>query len=44
MFDKSGNRFKYSISKFTPNIKVDDTMFAWDAKKHPGVEEIDLRN
>ena len=44
MFDKSGNKFKYSISKFTPNIKVDDTLFTWDSKKYPGVEEIDLRN
>jgi outer membrane lipoprotein carrier protein len=44
MFDKSGNKFKYSISKFTPNIKVEDAMFSWDAKKYPGVEEIDLRN
>jgi outer membrane lipoprotein-sorting protein len=44
MFDKSGNRFKYAISKFTPNIKVEDAVFLWDAKKYPGVEEIDLRN
>jgi outer membrane lipoprotein carrier protein len=44
MFDKSGNKFKYSISKFIPNIKVDDTVFSWDSKKYPGVEEIDLRN
>lgn len=44
MFDKSGNKFKYSIFKFTPNLKVDDTMFSWDSKKYPGVEEIDLRN
>jgi outer membrane lipoprotein carrier protein len=32
MFDKSGNKFRYAISKFTPNVK------------DPGVEEIDLRN
>ena len=44
MFDKSGNRFKYAISKFTPNVKVEDAVFLWDAKKYPGVEEIDLRN
>jgi outer membrane lipoprotein carrier protein len=44
MFDKSGNKFKYSISKFVPNVKVDDTVFSWDSKKYPGVEEIDLRN
>ena len=44
MYDKSGNRFRYAITKFTPNVKVDDALFSWDAKKYPGVEEIDLRN
>lgn len=43
MIDKSGNKFKYSISKFIPNIKVEDVLFSWDAKKYPGVESIDLR-
>lgn len=43
MFDKSGNRYKYTITKFTPNIKVDDASFTFDPKKHPGVEVIDLR-
>lgn len=42
MFDKSGNKFRYSITKFSPNVKVDDAVFAWVSK--PGVEEIDLRN
>lgn len=44
MFEKSGNRYKYTISKFIPNAKVEDSFFAWDAKKYPGVEEINLRN
>ena len=44
MYDKSGNRFKYSISKFTPNVKFEESLFTWDPKKYPGVEEIDLRN
>lgn len=43
MFDKSGNRFKYTISKFNPAVKVDDTFFAFDPKKYPGVEVVDLR-
>jgi len=43
MFDKSGNRYKYTITKFTPNIKVDDSLFSFDPKKYPGVEIIDLR-
>lgn len=43
MFDKSGNRYKHTISKFTPNVKVDDSYFVFDPKKFPGVEVIDLR-
>jgi len=43
MFDKSGNRFKYTISKFNPAVKVDDTFFTFDPKKYPGVEIVDLR-
>ncbi len=43
MFDRSGNRYKYSITKFVPNVKVDDAFFTFDPKKYPGVEVIDLR-
>jgi outer membrane lipoprotein-sorting protein len=43
MMDKSGNKYKYTISKFTPNVTVADTFFAFDSKKYPGVEVIDLR-
>ncbi len=43
MFEKSGNRYKFLITKFTPNVKVDDSFFGFDTKKHPGVEVIDLR-
>ena len=43
LFDKGGNRYKYTISKFTPNPKVEDSYFAFDPSKHPGVEVIDLR-
>lgn len=43
MFDKSGNRYKYTITKFTPNVKVDDAFFTFDPKKYPGVEVVDLR-
>lgn len=43
MFDKSGNRYKYTISKFSGNAKIDDSVFAFDPKKYPGVEVIDLR-
>ncbi|MBX2895715.1 MAG: outer membrane lipoprotein carrier protein LolA [Cyclobacteriaceae bacterium] len=43
MFDRSGNRYKYTITKFVPNVKVDDAFFTFDVKKYPGVEVIDLR-
>jgi outer membrane lipoprotein carrier protein len=43
MFDKSGNRYKYTISKFNPNANVADAVFTFDPKKYPGVEVIDLR-
>jgi len=43
MFDKSGNRYKYTITKFTPNVKLEDSFFTFDPKKYPGVEVIDLR-
>jgi outer membrane lipoprotein carrier protein len=43
MFDKAGNRYKYTISKFNPTLKVDDSFFSFDPKKYPGVEVIDLR-
>lgn len=43
MFDKGGNRYKYLVTKFTPNSKVEDSYFSFDPKKYPGVEVIDLR-
>lgn len=43
MFDKGGNRYKYTITKFVPNAQVADSYFAFDPKKHPGVDVIDLR-
>ncbi len=43
MFDKSGNRYKYTISKFAPNANITDAYFSFDVTKYPGVEVIDLR-
>lgn len=43
MFDKGGNRYKYTITNFDPTIKVEDAYFSFDPKQHPGVEVIDLR-
>ncbi|TDQ08331.1 LolA family protein [Pedobacter metabolipauper] len=43
IFDKSGNKYTYQINTFTPNVQVSDAVFAFDAKKYPGVEVVDLR-
>lgn len=43
IFDKNGNRYTYTIKSYTPNVKVSDSFFTFDAKKHPGVEIVDLR-
>lgn len=43
MFDKGGNKYKYAITKFTPNVAVAENFFTFDPKKYPGVEIIDLR-
>ena len=43
IFDKNGSRYTYTIKSFTPNVKVSESIFAFDAKKHPGVEVVDLR-
>jgi len=43
IFDKNGNKYTYEVKTFTPNVKVPETTFAFDAKKYPGVEVVDLR-
>jgi len=43
MFNKAGDRYKYTITKFNPSVKVDDAFFTFDPKKYPGVEISDLR-
>jgi outer membrane lipoprotein carrier protein len=43
VWEKNGNMYKYEVSGFTPNAAVNDGMFAFDKKKYPGVEVVDLR-
>ncbi|MCZ8356087.1 MAG: outer membrane lipoprotein carrier protein LolA [Cyclobacteriaceae bacterium] len=43
MFDRNGNKYKYTITKFTPNAGITDAFFTFDPKKYPGVDVIDLR-
>ncbi len=42
-FEKTGNHYKYNITKFTPNAKIEDSYFTFDPKKYPGVTLNDLR-
>jgi outer membrane lipoprotein carrier protein len=43
LFDKQGNRYKYTITKFNPTVKVEDSFFVFDVKKYPGIEVVELR-
>ena len=43
VWEKSGSKYQYDISGFTPNAPLPDTYFTFDAKAHPGVEVVDLR-
>lgn len=43
IFDKSGNKYTYAIKTFTPNVKIAESAFVFNAKKYPGVEVVDLR-
>lgn len=43
IFDKSGNKYSYTIDTFTPNVQVPESTFTYNAKAHPGVEVVDLR-
>jgi outer membrane lipoprotein carrier protein len=43
MFDRTGNRYRYTITKFMPNAKIEDSDFVFDPKKYPGVNIVELR-
>ncbi len=43
VFEKTGNRYTYSISSMTTNTSIPDEKFVFDANKYPGVETVDLR-
>jgi outer membrane lipoprotein carrier protein len=43
IFEKSGNRYAYSMSNVVTNSNITDDTFVFDTKKYPGVEVVDLR-
>jgi len=43
IINKDGKRTTYTITKFTPNVKLSDAYFVFDKGKYPGVEVVDLR-
>ena len=43
VFEKTGNKYTYSVAKLNTNAPVTDAQFVFDANKYPGVEVVDLR-
>jgi len=43
IYDKSGNVFTYTITRFQTDLAVSAADFSFDPKKFPGVEVIDMR-
>ena len=43
VYEKTGNRYTYSVSNMNTTSNIADNIFVFDAKKYPGVEVVDLR-
>ncbi len=43
IFEKTGNKYTYAVSKMNTTAPVSDAQFIFDAKKFPGIEVVDLR-
>jgi outer membrane lipoprotein carrier protein len=43
LFEKSGNRFTYTLGNMATNGAISDAQFVFDEKQYPGTEIIDLR-
>jgi outer membrane lipoprotein-sorting protein len=44
LLDKNGNRYIYTLNNLNGKASISDASFVFDKSKHPGVEEVDLRN
>jgi hypothetical protein len=43
VFEKSGNRYTYSVTGMNTSSNISDAMFSFNQKNYPGMELIDLR-
>ena len=43
VFEKTGNRYTYSMNNMSTNGNIPDATFVFDSKQYPGVEVVDLR-
>ena len=43
VYEKTGNRYTYSVSNMNTTSLITDNDFVFDVKKYPGVEVVDLR-
>ncbi len=43
VLENAGNRYTYTITTMKTNAPMADSLFVFDKKKYPGVEEVDLR-
>lgn len=43
VYDKNGSTFTYSVTKFTTNLVMADSLFTFNKANYPGVQENDMR-
>ena len=43
VLENAGNKYTYTVSNMKTNTPMTESVFVFDKKKYPGVEEVDLR-